>query len=193
MSKTEIYISVDVETDGPIPGPNSMLSIGAAAFLEIGPHEATFSANLEQLPDASPDPATMQWWSTQPEAWQRCRTDLEAPAAAMQRFVAWLDATAQDRKPVFVGYPAGFDFLFVYWYLIRFVGHSPFSFSALDIKTLGMAVLGCGYREVSKRTLKPYGSDRPHPHVAVEDAIEQGELFQNLLRASRAQRRGPAA
>jgi len=35
-------------------------------------------------------------------------------------------------KPVFVGYPAGFDFLFVYWYLIRFTGESPFSFSALD-------------------------------------------------------------
>jgi hypothetical protein len=192
MSKPEIYISVDVETDGPIPGPNSMLSIGAAAFLEIGPHEATFSANLEQLPDASPDPATMQWWSTQPEAWERSRTDLESAAEAMRRFVAWLEATAQGRKLVFVGYPAGFDFLFVYWYLIRFVGQSPFSFSALDIKTLGMTVLGCGYREVSKRTLEPYGSDRPHPHVAVEDAIEQGELFQNLLRASRAQRRGPA-
>jgi len=31
MSK-EIYISTDVETDGPIPGPNSMLSFGSAAF-----------------------------------------------------------------------------------------------------------------------------------------------------------------
>ena len=28
----EIYISTDVETDGPIPGPHSMLSIGSAAY-----------------------------------------------------------------------------------------------------------------------------------------------------------------
>ena len=28
----EIYVSTDVETDGPIPGPYSMLSLGSAAF-----------------------------------------------------------------------------------------------------------------------------------------------------------------
>jgi hypothetical protein len=28
----EIYISTDIEADGPIPGPNSMLSFGSAAF-----------------------------------------------------------------------------------------------------------------------------------------------------------------
>ena len=27
MSSTEIYVSTDVEADGPIPGPNSMLSL----------------------------------------------------------------------------------------------------------------------------------------------------------------------
>src|SRR5262245_42538070 len=29
---SEIYISTDVETDGPIPGPHSMLSFGSAAY-----------------------------------------------------------------------------------------------------------------------------------------------------------------
>lgn len=29
----EIYVSTDVETDGPIPGPHSMLSLGSAAYL----------------------------------------------------------------------------------------------------------------------------------------------------------------
>ena len=28
----EIYVSTDVEADGPIPGPNSMLSFGSAAY-----------------------------------------------------------------------------------------------------------------------------------------------------------------
>jgi hypothetical protein len=31
---SEIYISTDVETDGPIPGPNSMLSFASAAYFE---------------------------------------------------------------------------------------------------------------------------------------------------------------
>ena len=29
----EIYVSTDVETDGPIPGVNSMLSFASAAYL----------------------------------------------------------------------------------------------------------------------------------------------------------------
>ena len=45
---------------------------------------------------------------------------------------------------------AAFDFMFVYWYLIRFVGHSPFSHSALDIKTFAMAMLRKGYRQSAK-------------------------------------------
>lgn len=59
----EIYVSVDVESDGPIPGPNSMLSFGAAAFRlddrwPYGTRISTFSANLEMLEYASSDPKT---------------------------------------------------------------------------------------------------------------------------------------
>ena len=45
----------------------------------------------------------------------------------MLAYVEWIKSL--KGKPVFVAYPAGFDFLFVYWYLIRFVGESPFSHS----------------------------------------------------------------
>lgn len=180
----EIYISVDVETDGPIPGQNSMLSIGAAAFLEDRTMVDTFSANLHTMVGAVTDPDTMKWWGTQPDAWAACHEDLEDPVHATVRFKDWVIATAGDRKPVFVGYPAGFDFLFVYWYLMRCARQSPFSFSALDIKTYAMAILGCGYRDVSKQTMKRFKEPGLlHTHVAVDDAIEQGYLFLNLLKA----------
>jgi hypothetical protein len=42
----EIYVSDDIDTDGPIPGPNSMLSFGAAAFSDDGKLFDTHSANL---------------------------------------------------------------------------------------------------------------------------------------------------
>ena len=58
----EIYVSTDIEADGPIPGPNSMLSIGAAAFLHDKTLVSTFSANLEPLPGAAGDVKTMEWW-----------------------------------------------------------------------------------------------------------------------------------
>ena len=179
----EIYISTDVETDGPIPGPHSMLSFGSAAYTADKRLLGTFTANLHQLDGATPDPKTAEWWATQPEAWAACRQDLQAPQDAMRAYVAWLKSL--PGKPVFVAYPAGFDFLFIYWYLIRFTGESPFSHSALDIKTYAMALLKTGYRDSTKRRMpKDWFDDLPHTHVALDDAVEQGALFCNMLRAN---------
>jgi hypothetical protein len=176
----EVYVSTDVETDGPIPGPHSMLSFGSAAFLADKTLLGTFTANLETLPGAEGAPNTMAWWKTQPEAWAACRSDLQSPEAAMGNYLAWLKGL--PGKPVFVAYPAGFDFLFVYWYLIRFAGESPFSHSALDIKTYAMALLKGGYRDATKRNMpKRWFDNLPHTHQALDDAIEQGALFCNML------------
>ena len=49
----EIYVSTDVETDGPIPGPHSMLSLGSAAYTVDKKLVSTFSVNLETLPGAA--------------------------------------------------------------------------------------------------------------------------------------------
>jgi hypothetical protein len=181
---SEIYISTDVETDGPIPGPHSMLSLGSAAYTADKSLISTFSVNLETLPEATAHPKTAEWWATQPEAWAACRKDPEAPASAMVRYVSWIKSL--KGKPVFVAYPAGFDFLFVYWYLIRFVGESPFSHSALDIKSFAMAVLKKDYRASTKRNMPKHWFDKlPHSHVALDDAIEQGALFCNMHKDSR--------
>jgi hypothetical protein len=180
----EVYVSTDVEVDGPIPGPHSMLSFGSAAYLADKTLLSTFTANLETLPGASAHPDTLTWWTAHPEAWQACRRDPRAPADVMRDYVAWLEAL--PGPTVFVGYPAAFDFLFVYWYLMRFVGRSPFSFSALDIKTMAMTLLKTDFRAISKRKLPSRWKDGlPHRHIALDDAIEQGALFCNMLAESR--------
>lgn len=176
----EIYVSTDVESDGPIPGPHSMLSFGSAAYQPDKKLISTYSANLELLPGTVGAPETMLWWKTQPEAWDTCRKDLQQPAAAMKKYLEWLKQL--PGKPVFVAYPAGYDFLFIYWYLIRFTSESPFSHSALDIKTYAMAMMKCGYRDATKRNMpKKWFDDHRHSHCALDDAIEQGALFCNML------------
>jgi hypothetical protein len=181
----EIYVSTDIEADGPIPGPYSMLSLGSAAFLENRTMVGTYAVNLETLPEAESHPKTMVWWKTQPLAWAAARTDPQPPEAAMKDYVRWVKGL--PGKPVFVAYPAGYDFTFVYWYLIRFAGESPFSHSALDIKTLAMPLLGRGYRDAVKQAMpREWFEPGRHTHVALDDAIEQGKLFCNILAAARA-------
>jgi hypothetical protein len=124
----EIYVSTDIEADGPIPGPHSMLSFGSAAFLADKSLVSTFSANLQLLPGSTGELKTMQWWETQPEAWAAARENCRDPAVVMPEYAKWLKHL--PGKPVFVGFPAAYDFMFVYWYLMRFAGESPFSHSA---------------------------------------------------------------
>ena len=160
-----------------------MLSIGSAAYAAYKDLLATFSANLETLPGATPDPTTSAWWATQPVAWAACRQNLESPSAAMGRYLAWL--MALPGKPVFVAYPSAFDFPFVYWYLMEFTGKNPFGYSAIDIKTYAMALLRRPYRACGKKSMPADWFDpAPHTHVALDDAIEQGRLFCNMLRAA---------
>ena len=80
--------------------------------------------------------------------------------------------------------------MFVYWYMMRFAGESPFSHSALDIKTYAMALLGTEYRDSVKRNMpSDWFDELSHIHVALDDAKGQGALFCNML-AARARRLG---
>jgi hypothetical protein len=179
----EIYVSTDVETDGPVAGIHSMLSFGSAAFTAEKELLSIFSANLETLPGSTPDPKTAAWWATQPHAWAACRKDIEPASIAMPRYLAWLKSFPE--RLVFVAYPTAFDFPFVYWYLTQFAGENPFGYSAIDIKTYAMAVLHKPYRMCGKRSMPAEWFDpSPHTHVALDDAIEQGRLFCNMLAAN---------
>ncbi len=185
MSKIkEIYVSTDIESNGPIPGEYSMLSFGSAAFYPNKEIIDTFSVNLETLPGAREDKETMKWWKTKKKAWAACRSNLEAPKTAMRKYLKWLKKL--PGKVIFVGYPASFDFMFICWYLNKFTGENPFSFIALDIKTLAMAQLKVPFSSVTKSKMPKHWFDKNRKsHVALDDAIEQGLLFCNILSENR--------
>lgn len=176
----ECYVSVDIEADGPIPGSNSMISIGAAAFDAEGTLVTTYAANLVPLADAEQDAQTMQWWRQHLEAWEWTTRDPRPPNEVMTEFADW--ASGLPGRPVFVGYPASYDFMWVYWYLIRFTGASPFGFAALDIKTLAMALTGRRYRSLSRSFLaERWRVPHRETHQALEDALDQGRIFARML------------
>jgi hypothetical protein len=181
-----LFISVDVEVDGPIPGPHNMLSLGAVAFtIHKGNYKEldTFEVNLELLPESEPmDPSTAKFWKDNQAAYDATRVNTKAPKKAMEDFVKWMETFG--RKPTFISYPAGLDFTFVYWYLMRYMKKSPFSFSALDVKTFAWATMGGAYHYAIKPNMpkKWFEGCGEHPHVVIEDAREQAILFTNILK-----------
>ncbi len=185
MSHQEIYVSTDIEADGPIPGPNSMLSFGSVAFdlsdLDNPREIGNFGRNLIQLKDALPDPVTMtEFWDKNQDAWNACRQNQVEPDIAMKEYVDWL--MTLPGKVVFVGYPATYDFMWMYWYMMKFVGNCPFKFQGLDAKTYACAMLKIPFRDASKSNMPKKWFDRSlkHSHLAIDDAREQGIMFARM-------------
>ena len=183
----DIYISADVEADGPIPGRYSMLSFGlvvsgrfdGAAFVPLEPGAKTFYRELRPISDEV-DPAALAAARLDRE---KLRLDGADPAETMRAAATWLAAQAGSARPVLVGYPVVFDWMFLHWYFVNFTGESPFGFSgALDMKTI--------YQQKARVTLDRAGRDdlppelrsvRAHTHNALDDAIEQADIFNRLF------------
>jgi DNA polymerase III alpha subunit (gram-positive type) len=122
-----------------------------------------------------------------PHAYAATRVDVVPPAQGMSEFVSWVKSFPEEYgRPVCVAYPAGFDFSWIYSYLTYFDIPSPFNWAALDIRTLAMALGNTTYSGATKRDWKKrWKSKRRHNHVAVSDAIEQGESFIVMLKELR--------
>jgi len=184
----DIYVSIDIETTGPVPGIYSMISLGAAAFTRDGDELGTCSANLAELPDAVRHPDTMKWWQGQPEAWALATKDPAPPENVMASFVTWI--VRLGGKPIAAAWPAAFDFGFVNWYCHRFVGHNPLGFACLDIRSLAQGLTySRGYYDLRENQIKAMrdevNTDGLAEHVAVDDAVEQGRLLVALLKRTK--------
>jgi hypothetical protein len=184
----DVYFSADVETDGPIPGPFSMLSFAlvyAGAF--DGKHFAppqdykrTFYRELKPISE-----------NFQPEALRVNRLDRDrlltegvAPELAMTEACRWIRNITDDAKPVLVAYPLSFDWAWLYWYFVRFAAEgSPFNHSlCFDMKTAYAVKASVPISEAGRSKILPsLRSQRGHTHHALEDAIEQAEIFSNIF------------
>jgi hypothetical protein len=184
MARREIYVSVDIEADGPIPGRYSMLSLGAAAFWDDDPTPvATWEGNFARLIGADQHADTMDWWSRQdPAVWSHVNDNPVDPELQTLAFVTWLESLPGN--PVLVTYPA-WDQMWVTWYITAFSRRNPFGLSGLDLKTLAMATLGFpSFKSTIKRHMPEelFEGAPPHTHKALDDAIGQGVLLVSLMR-----------
>ena len=162
----EYYVSIDIESFGPIPGVNSMVNFGAVAYTS-GTKEklGQFSANLLELEGSVRNQSTMNNFWLLPEqknALEAITTDPRPAADVMPRFKSWIHemTAASGAQPVLVAYPSGFDFTFLYWYWTRFLGeYPPFWFRCIDIQSFAAGKLDIPLSECTKeRALGPLSS-----------------------------------
>lgn len=178
-TNVEIPVSVDAEFTGPIPGVYSMISLGAVAYQYDGAEISRFKVNLKELPDAKRDERTMKWWTQFPDAWELATKDPVDVQEGMQKFSVWL--AELPGAPKLVGWPLPVDFMFVYWYYIKYVDlEPPFSYDGIDVKTMAMTAmknssLSATNRDSARRAVGIQETE--FNHDPVDDAIEQARIF----------------
>ncbi len=190
----ELYISVDVEPDGHVPGTSSMVSLGACAAAirdEDGTIEAldadgdanTFYAVLRPITDRYVEKALRV------TGFDRATLEQEGrpPEEALPEFAGWVDGLAaeHDALPVLAAYPLGFVWHFTQYYLHEYAGRSPFGQSAhLDMKSAYAALTHSAVRDAIKRRMPSalLGRKDSKTHHALDDAKGHVDLLLGLLR-----------
>lgn len=186
--KKDVYFSADIETDGPIPGPYSMLSFALVyagtfdgnTFHRPPSYEKNFYCELKPISDEY-DVEALDVNGLDREY---LKINGESPTTALNLAHDWISQVAGKHRPVLVAYPLSFDWAWLYWYFTRFCSKgSPFGYSnCFDIKTavavkshLPIAMSG---RSKLPEKLKPM---KIHTHHALDDAMEQAEIFANIF------------
>ena len=187
-SAIDAYFSADVETDGPIPGPFSMLSFAivyAGSF--DGEHfERPKSYDLPFYRELKPISNQFQEEALRINGLDRnrLRREGERPEQVMTEAYRWVKDSCGKANPILVAYPLSFDWSWLYWYFIRFSTEgSPFGYSrCFDIKTALSVKARIPISLAGRARLDPsLGSNRAHTHHAIGDAIEQAEIFANIF------------
>lgn len=172
----ECWVSVDIEAAGPNPGSYSLLSIGACLYDDPG---VGFTVDLKPVTRAVVASALAVSGLSLDDLAEHGTE----PGQAMASFESWLaEVSGPDRRPVFVGFNAAFDWMFVCDYFHRFLGRNPFGHSALDIKSVALGALDLPWPETSIRRLGArLGNTTELSHQALQDARDQAGLLRAIL------------
>ena len=184
----QIFIVVDIESDGPNPGFNSLISIGAVATTR-NEEVSQFYEKLQSLDELEPNVDTMAWWRTQPEAWAEVTTDTHPAVEVISRFLTWVK---QYEKPVFVAHPTVFDYAFIEWYLNKFTNEKPFKLNGngffwmnvLDLQSYISGKFGLSTWNAHRKNMPAWMREGMpnHTHNALDDARGYGVILRNVLK-----------
>lgn len=188
-----LYISLDVEASGPVPGMFSLLAIGACAVSDDGSEarlvegaEFEFKVLVKPIPGAGVDPEALKYaGGLVPEELVTTGTE---PREALLNLNAWVErakVAVGTNRAHFLAHAASFDWMYMRWYYEMFGIPCLFGFAGIDIKAFAMGALGIPWEETSKDALgRRMGLEAIDPlrlHDPLYDAHYQARLFVALV------------
>lgn len=196
MSKKILYLSFDVETDGPTPTINNLLSIGIVGIEENTEQKVfEFEANLLPIEGHIPDSQCMKtFWlkSEQQKAWEYLHTNQKNYIEVFEDLSNKLTNLANNYKIIWIAYPSCFDWMFLksYYELAKLNSKSNVNFYDIGYECVCISTLWDFYKNhnnlTSKEATKLFKKlgefDNETNHYAISDAEAQGKFYIELMK-----------
>lgn len=165
------YIVVDVESDGPLLGTNSMVCFGAVIIDGEGKLDKTFYGQT------SPISSEFNLEALSISGFNREEHEnFQNPKTTMLQFREWLRINNKG-KPVLITDNNGYDASWINWYFLKFTGENPFGWSSRRIGDLF-----AGYYNNLFIKWKQFRKTE-HTHNPVDDAKGNAEALLYLKNA----------
>lgn len=185
MTARPVYVSMDVETLGVVPGLHPLLSVGAAAFLpySVSPLE-TFQRCLKARPEERIHEDTLDWWMTQSVEAIKVSTSNPRPpkevAHDLDEWIAGVECRA-NRTAVIVTWRS-FDQWWLHHLLFTELGRTDRLKDAIDIRSFILPLSGVEPTELATRSIPDFlRREDVGDHTAIGDAVAQGRWFMRAL------------
>ena len=191
--KSILYLSIDVETDGPTPMLNNLLSIGIAGITIDQEILYTFEANVLPLPNHNPDKNTMEnFWlkSKQRKAWNYLLTNQRHYVNVFEQLSCELKELSNKHDLIFIANPACFDWMFLKCYYEQAkINSDNQNFYDIGFKCVCISTLTNYFKKLHKFNpglcsgINKNIRDNTDGilHTALYDATVQGLFYCNLL------------
>lgn len=165
------FYVVDVESDGPILGRNSLVCFGAVRL--DNEMQATFYGKTRPISEEYNDEALAISGFSRKE-----HEMFNDPKEVFDRFAQWITETNLKGRPILISDNNGYDAPWINWYFHTYLGTNPFGYSSRRIGDLW-----CGFKNNTYESWK-WMRDKdftdkeghlhkgfPHSHNPLEDAL----------------------
>lgn len=160
------YIVVDVETDGPIIGINSIVCFGAVILDDK--LDKTFYGQIHPIsPNYNKESLAISGFT------RNQHETFNDPYITMTQFKEWIRDNSKG-KPILISDNNQYDGSWINYYFHRFIGFNPFMYSSRRIGDLI-----CGYKQDLRFKWKDLRTTL-HDHNPVNDAMANASVLQQF-------------
>lgn len=176
----KVYMTINVESDGPDPALNNLLELSCVLHFENGTVIDELNIKFTPLPNRKPDSFTIEnFWNVNPEAWRWVTTDTVDVDSGMSRFIDFYESHSKRYSIRFVGDPASRDFV---WLQEYYTNYAMFSTIKLFPYCRCLTTMRKSYQKMLNLT------DDESWTLKNKMQLEEGEVVSNHIGIVRARR-----